>query len=209
MQRMHELFPNGLGGEVIATDAQAAFNAAKAAVDGGIGTIAISAAVSEWADIIMGLKASIGELPVGASSVMRRDLVAAAHAAGASFVATPMLIPEVTKSARELGLACIVGCVTPTEVYQALGVHGAEMANIAPVSVLGGPNYLRWLKASLPGLPLCVSGGVELDQIDHYRNAGATAIWLDSKLFTAVAMASRDYAQITELARKAVSDSQR
>jgi len=209
MQRIHDLFPNGLAGEVIAIDAQAAFNAAKAAVDGGIGTIAISAAVPEWLDIIEGLKASIGELPVGAAAVMRRDLVAAAKAAGASFVATPMLIPEVTKSARELGLACIVGCVTPTEVYQALGVYRAEMANIAPVSALGGPSYLRWLRGSLPGLPLSVSGGVDLDQIDEYRKAGATAIWLNSELFTVVAMASRDYARITELARKAVSASQR
>lgn len=205
MLSLAEAFPNRIAGVLRTNDGQTAFHAAMAAADGGVGTIEITTTVPDWQDLVRGLVASAGSFPVGVGTVLRADTVAAAKAAGAKFVVTPMVIPEVAAAAAREDILCVMGALTPTEIYQALAHHKAQMAKIFPVAAVGGVDYLKWLAGPLPGMPLWVSGGVEIDQVPDYLKAGAAAVGLTSALFPADAVAAGDTARITELARQAVS----
>jgi 2-dehydro-3-deoxyphosphogluconate aldolase / (4S)-4-hydroxy-2-oxoglutarate aldolase len=204
MLTLAEVFPNKVAGVLRTDDSQKAFHAAIAAADGGVGTIEITTTVPDWADVIRGLNAS-GNFPVGVGTVLRADVVAEAKAAGAKFVVTPMVIPEVAAAAQQQDILCVMGALTPTEIYQALAHHKAQMAKIFPIAAVGGVDYLKWLAGPLPGLPLWVSGGVEIEQVGAYLKAGASAVGLTSALFPADAVAAGDAKRITELGRQAVS----
>jgi 2-dehydro-3-deoxyphosphogluconate aldolase/(4S)-4-hydroxy-2-oxoglutarate aldolase len=115
-----------------------------------------------------------------------------------------MIIPEVAVAARRHNILCVMGALTPSEIYQALAGREAQMVKILPVAAVGGVSYVRWLTGTLPGLPLWVCGGVELDQIGAYLKAGAKAVGLDTALFPPDAVEAGDFDRITELARQAV-----
>ena len=199
-----EAFPNRLAGVIRCSDGQKAFHACMAAVEGGIGTLEVTTGVPEWTEIVRGLSASSGR-PVGVGTVLKAEHVAMAVEAGAAFVVTPMLIPEVAKAAKEFDVLCVMGALTPTEIYQALALYGADIVKIFPISAVGGASYLRSLSGPLPGLPLWVSGGVELDQVGEYLKLGVRAVGLTTALFPTDAVDKGDTETIIAKARQAVS----
>lgn len=199
-----QAFPNRIAGVIRCNNAQRAFHACMAAVDGGIGTLEVTTGVPDWAEVIRGLIASSGR-PVGVGTVMLAEQVVKAEEAGAAFVVTPLVIPEVARAAREQDILCVMGALTPTEIHQALSVHGADIVKIFPIAAVGGAAYLRMVSGPLPGLPVWVSGGVELDQVAEYLSLGVKAVGLTTALFPPDAVDRRDTAAITALARQAVS----
>lgn len=205
MLSIAEAFPNKIAGVLSSGDSQKVFRVAIAAVDGGVGTIEITTTVPDWAEVIRGLDASTGDFPVGAGTVISAEMVKTAKDAGAKFVVSPMIIPEVAVAARRHNILCVMGALTPSEIYQALAGHEAQMVKILPVAAVGGVSYVRWLAGTLPGLPLWVCGGVELDQIGAYLKAGAKAVGLDTALFPQDAVEAGDFARISQLAHQAVS----
>ncbi|MGW4247308.1 bifunctional 4-hydroxy-2-oxoglutarate aldolase/2-dehydro-3-deoxy-phosphogluconate aldolase [Nocardia sp. NPDC004722] len=133
---------------------------------------------------------------VGAGTVISvqnaRDVVAA----GASYLVTPVIIPEILAEADRLGVPVLCGAFTPTEVLEAWQ-RGATAVKIFPAS-LGGPAYLEALRAVLPDIPLVPVGGVEIDQISGYFGAGSIAVGLGSPL------TGGDIAERCERLRKAL-----
>jgi 2-dehydro-3-deoxyphosphogluconate aldolase/(4S)-4-hydroxy-2-oxoglutarate aldolase len=117
---------------------------------------------------------------------------------------TPVVLPAVAKACKRADILCILGALTPTEVHQACKA-GADIVKIFPVQAVGGPNYVRWLQGPLPGTPLWVSGGVEIEQVDEYLSLGVAAIGLTTALFPPDAVRSGDTAKITALARRAAA----
>ena len=144
-------------------------------------------------------------MPIGVGTVVRPEMVAAAVAAGASFVVTPFLLPEVAAAAREHDILLVMGALTPSEIHQALNVHRAQVVKIYPISSVGGPSYLKLIGGPMPGMPLWVSGGVELDQVAAYLKLGVKAVGLTTALFPPDAVSAGDTARITALAREAVA----
>lgn len=156
-------------------------------------------------DIVRGLVGStLGGLPVGVGTVWDAQTVPKAKQAGASFVATPVLLPQVAEACAREGILCIMGALTPTEIHEARKT-GADMIRVSPVQAAGGPDYIRWLQGPMPGIPLWVSGGVELDQIEEYLSLGVSAVGLGSALFPPEAVRQGDTAQIAMLARRAAA----
>jgi len=205
MQSIEKIFPNRIAGVIRCDDGQAAFHACLAAIEGGVGTVEVTTGVPDWQDIVRGLKASADEVPVGVGTVVRADMVADAAAAGAAFVVTPFLVTEVAEAARQHDILLVMGALTPTEIYQALHVHRAQVVKIFPVAAAGGPAYLKLLAGPMPGIPLWVSGGVEIDQVAEYLKLGVRAVGLTTALFPPDAVKAGDKATITGLARRAVS----
>ena len=199
-----QAFPNRIAGVIRCNDGTRAFHACMAAVEGGVGTLEVTTVVPDWAEIVRGLSASSGR-PVGVGTVLKAEQVKMAVDAGAAFVVTPMLIPEVAKAAKEHDILCVMGALTPTEIYHALAVHGADIVKIFPISAVGGPAYLRSISGPLPGLPIWVSGGVELDQVAEYLKLGVKAVGLTTALFPPDAVDSGDTDTIVAKARQAVS----
>lgn len=205
MLSIEKAFPNRVAGVIRSDDGQAAFHACMAAIEGGVGTVEVTTGVPDWQDVVRGLLASAGHIPVGVGTVVRPDMVAAAAAAGASFVVTPFLIPEVAEAARQHDLLLVMGALTPTEIYQAFHVHRAQVVKIFPIAAAGGPPYLKLISGPMPGLPIWVSGGVEIDQVAEYLKLGVKAVGLTTALFPPDAVRDGDKAKIIELARRAVA----
>jgi 2-dehydro-3-deoxyphosphogluconate aldolase/(4S)-4-hydroxy-2-oxoglutarate aldolase len=140
---------------------------------------------------------------VGVGTVLSADQVRACAAAGARFVVSPGLIREVVETAHGLELEPMPGVFTATEILEATAA-GARMMKVFPASC-GGPAYLRALRGPFPATSLVPTGGVRLDQIRPYLEAGATAVALGSELVGRSAPRSdRDLEWIAAQAARAV-----
>lgn len=205
MLTLDQAFPTGVAGVIRTDDPEMAFRACLAAIEGGMATIEVTTSVPSCFEIVRGLVASTGEaVPIGVGTVW--DVAAAQEAfdAGAAFVVTPAVVPEVAEACKRLGILCILGALTPTEIYQAR-LAGADMVKVFPVAAMGGPAYIRYLNGPMPGLPLWVSGGVEIDQLADYLRLGVRAVGLTTALFAPELLAAGDLAAITERARAATA----
>jgi 2-dehydro-3-deoxyphosphogluconate aldolase/(4S)-4-hydroxy-2-oxoglutarate aldolase len=141
---------------------------------------------------------------VGVGTVLSADQARACAAAGARFVVSPGLIPEVVEAAQELGLEPMPGVFTATEIIEATAT-GARVMKVFPASC-GGPAYLRALRGPFPVTPLVATGGVRLDEIVAYLDAGATAVAVGSELVGRSAPQSdRDLEWIAAQAARAVA----
>ncbi len=200
-----QAFPNRVAAVIRSDDPDAAFRACVAALEGGIGTVEVTMTVPACLDIVHGLVASTGgTFPVGVGTVWEAETVTLARQAGAAFVVTPAVVPEVAEACLHEDMLCVLGALTPTEVHQAR-MAGASIVKIFPVQAMGGPDYVRWLQAPMPGLPLWVSGGVEIEHIEEYLSLGVVAVGLTTAVFPPDAVRRGDTGMITELARRAAA----
>ena len=183
----------------------AGFQACLAAIEGGIGTIEVTTTVPSWYELIRGLiGTTLGKTPIGVGTVWDPGAVGEAKRAGADFVVTPVVLPEVADACRKEDILCVLGALTPTEIYHAR-LAGANLVKVFPVGPVGGPDYIRALQGPMGGVPLWASGGIEIDQIPAYLRLGVRAVGLTGSLFPADALARRDMASIRETAARAAA----
>jgi len=112
----------------------------------------------------------------------------AAAAAGAAACIAPALVPEMVERCRVLGLPAIPGVLTPSEIEAARSL-GAELVKLFPGRAVG-PAYVRDILAPLAGVPLLVTGGVDLPNARAFIDAGAVAVGVGSALTGAADVAS-------------------
>lgn len=200
---IEQAFPSRLCGVLRTQDAEAGFQACLAAVEGGIGSIEITTTVPSCFDMIRGLRASIGAgLPIGVGTVWDPGAVQEAKAAGAAFVVTPVLLPDVAEACRAHDLLCVLGALTPTEIYQAR-LAGAQLVKVFPIAPVGGHGYVRALNGPMGGVPIWVSGGVEIADVRGYLELGVKVVGLTASLFPAEALARKDMDGIRHKAEEA------
>ncbi|HYM96098.1 MAG TPA: hypothetical protein VET26_02250 [Candidatus Sulfotelmatobacter sp.] len=205
MRSVAEIFPNHLCGVLRTADADAGFQACLSALEGGVGTIEITKTVPSCFDLIRGLIATTGgRYPIGVGTVWDPGAVTEAKDAGASFVVTPVVLPEVAEACRKEDILCVLGALSPTEIYQAR-VAGAALVKVFPITPVGGPAYIEALNGPMGGVPLWVSGGVALGDIAAYLRLGVKAIGLTGSLFPADALARREFDRVRANAEKAAA----
>jgi 2-dehydro-3-deoxyphosphogluconate aldolase/(4S)-4-hydroxy-2-oxoglutarate aldolase len=198
-----EVFPNRLCGVLRTENADAGFQACLAAMEGGVRTIEITKTVPSCFELIRGLIATTGgRYPVGVGTVWDPGAVTEAKEAGASFVVTPVVLPEVAEACRREDILCVLGALTPTEIYQAR-LAGAAIVKVFPIAPVGGPAYIEALNGPMGGVPFWVSGGVQIDDIGAYLRLGVKAVGLTGSLFPAEALAHRDFDLIRANAERA------
>jgi 2-dehydro-3-deoxyphosphogluconate aldolase/(4S)-4-hydroxy-2-oxoglutarate aldolase len=142
-----------------------------------------------------------GKLLVGAGTVTDATMAKRAIDAGAKFIVTPSLVPDVALAARRADVTVLPGALTPTEVFEAFR-QGGDLVKIFPVQSVGGAAYVRALRAPFPDIPLVPTGGVTLENIADMFEAGAAAVGIGSELISKDALARRDYAAIGARAKQ-------
>lgn len=204
MRSIAEAFPNRLCGVLRTEDSAAGFQACLAAVEGGVRTIEITTTVPSCFELIRGLIATTGgRYPVGVGTVWDPGKVKEAKRAGAAFVVTPVVLPEVAEACHQEDMLCVLGALTPTEIYHAR-VAGAQLVKVFPIHPVGGPRYVEALNGPMAGVPLWVSGGVPIEEVGAYLKLGVKAIGLTAALFPREALARRDYDTVRRNAERAV-----
>ena len=203
MRSIAEAFPTRLCGVLRTENEAAGFQACLTALEAGIGTIEITKTVPSCFEMIRGIIATTGNRhPVGVGTVWDPGAVKEAKAAGASFVVTPVVLPEVGQACREHDILCVLGALTPTEIYHAR-LAGAALVKVFPISPVGGPAYVKALAGPMGGVPIWVSGGVKIEDVPAYLSLGVKAVGLTNELFSDEALARSDMETIRQNAMRA------
>jgi len=149
--------------------------------------------------VIGDLARSMGaELLIGAGTVLDAETARRCLDAGAQFIVSPGFDAGTVEFLNRQGVLVMAGALSATEVITAWKA-GSDFVKIFPCGNVGGPSYIRALKAVLPQIPMIPTGGVNLTTAGTFLKAGAAAIGVGGELITA------DHAAITPLARQYVS----
>ena len=191
---------------VVRTDSpDAMVELARALLAGGVTCIEITLTIPNALDAIrlvteeFARDAETPEVLVGAGSVLNASQAEAAIAAGARYVVSPVFKREIVEAAHAAGAAAMPGCFTPTEILTATEA-GADVVKVFPADILG-PAFFKGVLAPMPHLKLMPTGGVSLTNADVWVAAGAVAVGVGSALVDKRAVASGDWATITANAR--------
>jgi 2-dehydro-3-deoxyphosphogluconate aldolase/(4S)-4-hydroxy-2-oxoglutarate aldolase len=137
---------------------------------------------------------------VGVGTVLTADQVAACADAGATFIVSPAVVPAVIGAALARGLDPIPGALSPTELVAAT-TAGARAVKIFPSAPVGGPAYVQALRGPFPDVDLVMTGGIGIEDVRDYLDAGATSVGLADSLVGDV-LPSSD-AELAAVARRA------
>jgi 2-dehydro-3-deoxyphosphogluconate aldolase / (4S)-4-hydroxy-2-oxoglutarate aldolase len=142
-------------------------------------------------------------LLLGAGTVLTPADARSAVAAGARFLITPGLRPEVAAEAARLGVPVVLGALTPTEVATAVDL-GATAVKVFPAARMG-PAYFRDLLGPYPDTPLVATGGVTAANAAEYLAAGAVAVTAGSGVVAPELAVESRFAEISAKAREFVA----
>lgn len=163
--------------------AESAVRTGRSLLEAGVRCVEVSLVTPDALEAIRVLAASRPpETHVGVGTALTEADVEAAAAAGATFVVSPVVDPDVIGLTRRLGLASFPGAATPTEAVLAARA-GADAVKVFPASAWT-PRVLRDVLAALPWLRTVPTGGISLDDAAGWIRAGAVAVGLGSTLTT-------------------------
>lgn len=173
----------------------------EAMIAGGVNIVEVTMTVPGAIDLLKELKRAYGDqLLLGSGTVTTADQAQATIDAGAEFVVSPSLHPEVISATKRNGKLSCPGALTPTEAITAWNA-GADYVKIFPCSAVGGASYLKALLAPFPQLKLIPTGGVTLQTAASFIQAGARALGVGSDLVNLAAVDSGRAETITETAK--------
>jgi 2-dehydro-3-deoxyphosphogluconate aldolase/(4S)-4-hydroxy-2-oxoglutarate aldolase len=141
--------------------------------------------------IIKSLSEKYPGLNIGAGTVCEMKDLNVAIEAGASFVVTPILNEEIISYCVENKIPVFPGALTPTEIYKAWKL-GASAVKVFPASQFGA-SYLRELRGPLTQIKLLPTGGVSLENIEHFFESGAMGVGMGSSLFDKGMISRNDF----------------
>ncbi len=189
---------------VRASSADEAMRAIDAIREGGISVLEITMTVPNAFSVIEQVTTRFGsDALVGAGTVLDAETAKSCIASGAEFIVSPALDVETIAYCREQDVAVIPGALTPTEVVQAWKA-GADFVKVFPAGAVGGPSYLKALKAPLPQIELVPTGGVSLKTAADFIKAGAAALGIGADLVDVKAIREGQASLITDRAKQFV-----
>ncbi|GAB3648626.1 bifunctional 4-hydroxy-2-oxoglutarate aldolase/2-dehydro-3-deoxy-phosphogluconate aldolase [Echinicola sediminis] len=154
---------------------------ARVYMEAGLYTLEVTMNTSGAEKIIADLREEFPELNVGAGTVCNLDDLQRALIAGAQFIVTPIMDEEVIKLSVQQQIPIFPGAYTPTEIYRAWHL-GASAVKLFPATQLG-VQFIKDVSAPLDNIKLLPTGGVSLDNIRSFFEAGATGVGMGSSLF--------------------------
>jgi 2-dehydro-3-deoxyphosphogluconate aldolase/(4S)-4-hydroxy-2-oxoglutarate aldolase len=177
--------------------------AVEAIAQGGIPIAEITLTVPGAIKIISQLRKENPNMVVGAGGVLDEVTAQQSMDAGAQFLTSDGLHPEVIEFAQRNELVVFPGALTPTEVITAWKA-GCDFVKVVPCTQIGGETYIRSLHRMFPHLPLIAAGGINQQTASQYIVAGAIALGIGGELIPSDAIRGRQLDRIAELARRFV-----
>ena len=138
---------------------------------------------------------------VGAGTILSAQDARLAIAAGSQFLVTPCWVDGVIELAKAARIPIMIGAANPSEIWRA-HCAGATAVKVFPAATVGGPQFLRQVRAVFPTVPLMPTGGVTIETAKDYLEAGAFCVGLGSELAPAKALETGDKAGVVAKAKK-------
>jgi 2-dehydro-3-deoxyphosphogluconate aldolase / (4S)-4-hydroxy-2-oxoglutarate aldolase len=203
-QIIHELIHPGVVAVIRADSSEDLMDVARALKEGGVTSMEVTMTTPNAIEVIKQVTQKYGkEILMGVGTVLDSETCRSAILAGAQFVVTPVVRPDVIEMSRRYGCPVMCGAYTPTEIATAWDA-GADFVKLFPADGLG-PNYIKSVKAPLPHIQIVPTGGVSAENVGEFIKAGAAAVGAGSTLVTKKAMQSKNWGEITDTAKKFVA----
>ena len=191
------------------SDFEVSKNVLKACYDGGIRVFEFVNRGDFAHEVFEKLnKYALEELPgmiLGAGSIVDEATTALYIQLGANFIVSPLLNENMARICNRRKIMWSPGCGSLTEVGKAEEL-GAELVKIFPASEVGGPSFVKAIKAPCPWTNIMPTGGVDLNKenLQKWFDAGVTCVGMGSKLFTKEIIANRDYALLAKRSKELI-----
>jgi len=172
-----------------------------ASIDGGLCNIEVTMNTAGAEDLIRRTSDLMGPRGnVGAGTVTSVAALDKALKAGATFIVTPAVVPDVIRACVERKVPVLPGAMTPTEIFTAWSL-GATMVKVFPADQLG-PGHIKAVKAPFPEIPLMPTGGVTVETLPAFKKAGADAFGVGGPLFDPKQVAAGNWGWFREQAAR-------
>ncbi len=169
--------------------------------ESGIPIVEISTTFPGFLQLVHRLSHQFPDMIVGAGNLFDIKSARRCVDAGAAFLTSDGLIPELMDFADLEETVIVPGALTPTEIIAAWK-SGADFVKVTPCDAMGGDNYIRSLKILFPQVHFVAAGGVNQQNALNFMKAGATALGVGKDLIPAEAIRLRQAERIHELARR-------
>jgi len=179
---LNQIITNGVVAVIRAKSDQEAILIAKACLDGGIHALEVTFTVPKANLVIEQLKDTFSQsdLLIGAGTVLDEQTARIAILSGADFIVSPSFDEATAKCCNRYGVPYLPGCMTITEMVKAME-FGCDLLKVFPGNVLG-PQFIKSVLGPLPHVHLMPTGGVSLDNVEEWIQAGVSAIGIGSEL---------------------------
>ena len=201
--QLRQVLDCGIVAVVRSPDSQQLVEVARALADGGVSVCEITLTVPGALDVVRAVRRALGDrVLLGAGTILDPETARAAILAGAEYVVAPTLNLDVIRLCRRYDKLVMPGAFTPTEILTAWEA-GADVVKVFPAEVVG-PAFFKALRGPLPQVRLMPTGGVDLTTAAAFLKAGAVCLGVGGQLVDAKAVATVDFARITQLAKQYV-----
>ncbi len=201
-QILSSIIDIGIVPVVRTTSAESAIRAVEAIYAGGIRAAEITMTVPGAIKALEKVAEALGDkIVLGAGTVLDAETARIAMLAGAEFFVSPSLKLATIEMAKRYSKVVMPGALTPTEVLAAWDA-GADIVKIFPCGNVGGPKYIKALRAPFPHIEMIPTGGVNLETAGDFLKAGACAVAVGAELVDAKAVKEGRYEVIVEKARQ-------
>ena len=183
------------------TSAEDALFAAEAVSRGGIPIVEVTMTVPGALAVVREILHTHPKLIVGAGTVLDVDTAERCVDEGVHFLTSPGLYLPLMEVAAKSNTAVLPGALTPTEIWAAWRA-GADFVKVFPCASVGGPSYIKCMRAPFPEVNLLAAGGVTQQTAGDYIAAGAAALGIGGDLIPRAAIQDRNRDWIHELAHR-------
>jgi 2-dehydro-3-deoxyphosphogluconate aldolase/(4S)-4-hydroxy-2-oxoglutarate aldolase len=186
---------------VRAASAGQALQAIEAMYRGGIRAAEVTMTVPGAVRVLEKVADEFGDrIVLGAGTVLDPESARICMLAGANFFVTPNLRLSTIEMCKRYSKVICPGALTPTEVVTAWE-NGADVVKIFPADSMGGPKYIKALKAPLPHIQMIPTGGVSVETAGDFIKAGACAVAAGGELVNAKLMQDGNWEAIERRAQ--------
>ena len=152
---------------VVLEDTKDAVPLAKALVEGGLPCAEVTFRTEAAEESIRLMTEQFPEMLVGAGTVLTREQVDTAVVAGAKFIVSPGFDPEIVDYCLEKEIPVFPGCITPSEVAQAVK-RGLKVVKFFPAEPAGGVAMIKAMVAPYVGIKFMPTGGINAKNLEDY-----------------------------------------
>ena len=198
------LLTPGVVAIIRADNSEQLIDASRALIEGGVSGIEVTMTTPNALQVIADVCRVFGNKAiVGVGSVLDVKTAEAALAAGAVYVVTPVLKPEVIAFCNKVVTPIFAGSYSPTEAQTSYEL-GADFIKIFPADGLG-PKYIQSIRGPLPHLKIVPTGGVDVNTAGDFIKAGCVAVAAGSTLVSKDILKNRDWPKLTDLASQFIA----
>lgn len=180
-------------------------NVVDALIEGGIRAIEFTMSIPGCLQLISEFRSQMnGASLIGVGTVLNGQEARQAIQAGAQFVVSPILDPEIIQEARAANVPVFPGAYTPTEIFKAWSL-GADIVKVFPATSLG-PRFFKDIHGPMSEIKLTPTGGVSLENTAEFIRMGAACVGVGTALLRPQLIENDDWPGLQELAARFIQE---